>query len=340
MDRYKVWSVSVLVLIALSLAPLATFNYYLDPLWTFAHANDYNRHQMPFDERRQKTNYLTFTADTYDALLIGSSRATYLNRHNFPGRTYNYAVNGILLPEYAEWIAYAVKQQPQLATLYLALDFYATNANIAPADTSPADYIREANSPFYRWKILLSRDVYRYARKNYEAAQETLYPANFAYDRDDVKALYTVPPEETARLTAENIAAYRAGYYAAYSYADVPRYLDDIRSAAPETDIVAFTTPVSSALLLLLQEQGLYDYYEQWLTDIVEVYGEVWHFMYLNPVTADWANFYDASHVYPEIGARMARIMTGQEEAQGFGMQIRRDNLAESLAQLRELNGE
>jgi hypothetical protein len=333
-----VWSVSVLVLIALSLMPVALFNYYIDPLWTFAHDHAYNNRQMPYDERRQKTNYLTFTQERYDALLIGSSRTTYIDQHVFPGRTYNYAVSNILLPEYPDWVGYAKKQQPDLSMVYLALDFYASNRNIAPNDQMPAQYIREANSPFYRWKVLLSKDVYQYARRNYDAALETQYPINFAYDRRNVKSLYIVSPEETARLTAENIATYRNGYYSNYAYQDMLFWLGRIQEAAPQCRIAAFTTPVSSGLFQLLQDMDLYSHYEQWLRDIVAAYGEVWHFMYLNPVTEDWSNFYDASHVYPAVGARMARIMTGAEAAGDFGQHITRGNLEASLEQLRQLN--
>ncbi|MDD3269201.1 MAG: hypothetical protein PHX14_07760, partial [Syntrophomonadaceae bacterium] len=60
MDVYKKWLIIAISLILLPLAAVAGFNYYIDPLWNFNHANPYNTIQASFDERQQKTNQVTF----------------------------------------------------------------------------------------------------------------------------------------------------------------------------------------------------------------------------------------------------------------------------------------
>ena len=339
MDRYKLWSGSVILLIFTVLFPMARFNYFIDPLWNFSHSNEYNNDQMPFDERQQKTNHLTFTSEHYTNLLIGSSRATYINQYDFPISTYNYAVSNILLAEYPDFIAYAQKRNGKFDTIYLALDFYATNQNIALNPKSPQEYIKTATTPGYRWTTLLSRDVYHYAQKNHTAAQEKLYPISFAYNRANVKRLLPVSPEETQRLAADNLVRFRADFYGNYQYGNVKQGLKAIQTAAPESRIVAFTTPVSPALYQLMLEMELYPYYEQWLRDIVSTYGEVYHFMYPNQITEDWSNFFDASHVYPAANTLIVQTVTGEKTTPGFGLHITEENLEESLGYLHSISG-
>ncbi len=57
MNNYQKWFQTVLVLILLPVFLVGGFNYYIDPLWTFNHAHQYNRIQLSFNERQQKTNH-------------------------------------------------------------------------------------------------------------------------------------------------------------------------------------------------------------------------------------------------------------------------------------------
>ncbi len=172
MGKEARWTLTAVLLTLILLLPAAAFNYYIDPMWTFAHVNDYNTVQMPFDERQQKTNEITFQPRPYEGLLIGSSRSTYINAHAFAEKVYNYAVSNIQLPEYADYIAYARQPAGPFNTVYLGLDFYGTNASLAPNEVSPREIIQTANEPGYRWKLLASGDTLDYARKSYKASQE------------------------------------------------------------------------------------------------------------------------------------------------------------------------
>ncbi len=336
MGKEARWTLTVVLLTLLFLLPVAAFNYYIDPMWTFAHENDYNSNQMPFDERQQKTNELTFHPRQYEGLLIGSSRSTYINAHAFAEKVYNYAVSNIQLPEYADYIAYARQQAGPFNTVYLGLDFYGTNASLAPNEVSPREIIQTANEPGYRWKLLASGDTLDYARKNYKASQEKQYPPNFAYDRNNVKRLSRVSLEETRQMEQEGREKYRQDIYSHYVYADVPGLLQKIQEASPESRFVAFTTPVHEDFFSLLPEMELYDAYEQWLKDCVAAFGEVYHFMYINDVTRDLANFYDGSHLYPDVAGRMIDFIEHPGATPGdFGILLTPDNIEKELERLR-----
>ena len=72
----------------------ALFNYTIDPLWTFGSSNRYNNAQPGFDERQLKTNRAYFGGlKQYDALMLGSSRGTYINQHDFKTmKLFNYSI--------------------------------------------------------------------------------------------------------------------------------------------------------------------------------------------------------------------------------------------------------
>ena len=78
------------------------------------------------------------------------------------------------------------------------------------------------------------------------------------------------------------VAKYEADIYAGYQYGDIREKLTKIRDANPDSRLLVFTTPDSWPMFELMVRMGLYPYYRQWLTDIVDVFGEVYNFMTLN----------------------------------------------------------
>lgn len=329
----------VIILILIPLVAIGTFNYYIDPLWNFSHQNRFNIAQMPFDERQQKTNYLTFTEEDYDSLLLGSSRCTYIKQNDFKTlKVYNYALSNILIEEYLPYIKYACKQKGQdYENIIIGLDFYATNQNTEKNFHPPSFYIEQSNSFAYRYKTLLSQDVLRYARQNYQAAQAPQLPS-FTYDRNNEKRLHQISVGETEKKITATVEKYRQDIYADYVYAPVREQLQELKNSFPNSNFIIFTTPISPGLFQLMMELELYPFYEQWLRDSVAVFGAVYHFMNPNSITRDLHNFYDGSHVYPEIGTLMVdRIMDYPNDKlpADFGILLDGENLENELQKMR-----
>lgn len=333
MHPYKKWLMLTLILILLPLAALAGFNYYIDPLWSFRHANSYNQIQAAFDERQQKTNYVTFGSFDYNALILGSSRTSYINQHHFAGcRAYNYAVNNMLMEEYSGYTNYArQKNGRSFDYIFLGLDFFTTNRNLKLDNqfNSPSYYIERSNEFAYRYKTLLSADVLEYARQNYQASRQGV-PVNYAYDRHNVKTLLKVDQATRDQQLKSSLERYRTRIYADYEYRNVKGMLGDLKKSQPDTNFIVFTTPVSTPLFNLMVEMDLLPWYKQWLTDLVEVFGQVYCFTYPNSITSNLDNYYDAGHFYPEIGTLAAHRVTNvldPDLPDDFGLLLTRDNL-------------
>ncbi|SHG44902.1 hypothetical protein SAMN02745221_00250 [Thermosyntropha lipolytica DSM 11003] len=334
---YKSWFFSTLALVMLSLLAVAGFNWYIDPHWCFGPSHRYNQVQMPFDERAQKTNYVKFHPFAYDALLLGSSRVTYINPYDFSGlKVYNYGVNNMLPEEYYDYIEYAKKKRgKEFDYIIIGLDFWTTNQNkeLPSPIKEPAFYIKQAESFGYRYKMLFSYDTYKLSRKNYLAAARS-YPVDYFYDRRLVKHLRRLSEEERKAKIENAVAVYRDRLYRDYTYVSYAETFRQLKRANPHTRFIVFTTPESLPLLELIEEQNLTPYYQQWLRENVEVFGEVYHFSYPNSVTTSLANYYDASHFYPHVGAWIAERLLGREKRglpDDFGVKLTRDNIDQVL---------
>lgn len=344
MGGYKKWFTITISIILLMLIPVAAFNYYIDPLWTFNHKHNFNSIQMPFNERQQKTNYITYHDFDYNTLLLGSSRTTYISQYDFTGlKTYNYSVSNMVIDEYDDYINYAKKVKgSDFEYIIIGLDFMGTNANLERRFEEPSYYIDKAAEPGYRFKMLLSKDTLEYACKNYRAA-ENGQPVNFAYDRNNIKTLLPVTEQERTVKIHNTILTYRNEIYAKYEYEDIKATFTKLKAENPDTRFIIFTTPVSLPLMQLVDDEGLLPYYEKWLRDSVDVFGEVYNFMYPNSVTSNLHNYYDASHFYPEIGTMIAhRVLECPDEniPADFGVLVTRENIDQHLEKIREQWGE
>lgn len=338
MDKYSKWIVAVLVVILLPLLVIAGFNFYIDPLWNFSHAHQYNSIQLSFDERQQKTGHLRFNKDPYKTLIMGSSRVTYINQADFKGYdAYNYAVNNMLLSEYYDYANYARRENKQdFSYIIIGLDFFATNENVRLLNEfqPPSYYINLVSEIGYRYKTLLSLDILDYAQKNYELSKKK-DRKSFTYDRNNVKTLNHISNEEKQKLIANNLTWYDEQVYnQQYQYGPIKETFQKLKRDHPHTRFIVFTTPVSAPLFNLMIENGLFPEYSRWLTDCVEVFGEVYNFMNLNSITLNLDNYYDAGHFYPEIGTLIAYRITGYNSDQvptDFGILVNQRNLSEHL---------
>lgn len=336
--RYKRWFYLTLLTILIPLLTVCAFNYYIDPLWNFSHANQYNRIQMPFNERQQKTNYITFHEFDYDTLILGSSRTTYIDQNDFKGhKAYNYAVSNMLMDEYYDYIEYAKKMRgKEFEYIIIGLDFMATNKNIPREFEEPSFYIDNTNQFGYRYSTLMSLDTLKYSLQNFRASLRG-EPVNFAYDRNNVKTLLPVSEEERALKLQATVDTYRQRIYSNYEYADVKEILSKVKESNPNTKFIIFTTPVNHNLYNLMLEMELYTYYQQLLIDTVEVFGQVYHFNYPNSVTTDDRHYYDASHFYAEIGTWIAGKITGlsTDAPEDFGVVLNKENVMREMEKLK-----
>ncbi len=329
--RYLLW---VVIFFLAILLPVGVLNYLMDPLWTFGHSLPINNMQYGVNERLQKTNKFYFEGKRYDALLLGSSRSTGIDQHAFEGlRVFNFAFSGAKPAEYEAYLDFAKRENGgDFEVVFVGLDFRDTNGRDA-LRKDPQAIFRQTKSLLYRYRLLVSTDTLKLSLvnlKRYLTGQTN----NRSYTRTNV-----VRMNKLAEETVERIVRSRDCGFEEYCYDEgLVETFKRMRANNPDTKFAAFTTPVSSHLLELYLREGRRADYCRWLGEMVETFGEVYHFMDRNSVTVNYRRYFsDSNHFYPEVGGYIAARVCDTESKDipaDFGIKLDGENTGVYLAGL------
>lgn len=342
---YRFYAIAFCAIIISYTAITVSANIIIDPLWCFSHENKYNVKQLGLIEREQKTNYLTYRNVPYNALLIGNSRVMYMNQNDFSGLSvFNYAVSAMISSEYETYIGYTQKVTTNhIKTILLGLSFASVNDNIPKfvklIPTDRAYYIEKATDPMNRLKTVLNPSVMKLAWQTFKFNIVNDTKVHLIFDRHNVARANELDKANNEKYFTKDLNDYRALNKSFHYDAGFKTDLRSVKNQNPGVRMVVFTTPVSKPLHCLISEAGLIPEYEQWIRDIIEVFGELYHFEYVHSIAENYKdNFIDANHYLPQIGTLMAHRLQGNETGvpSDFGIVITRKNIEQQLAFLRE----
>ncbi len=311
-SKVKLWIGVVLSVIV----TVVSLNYVIDPLWVFSHSNALNNKQPVFNERQQKTNKLYFglaTGETqkYDSLMIGSSRGAMFDQNDFDGmKLFNYSANNMEPWEYSGWIEVAKKiKGSDFKNIVIALDFFSAQnkaGEVTNPEELPESYLQRAQEKLYPYRSLLSLDTANNAFKGLMKAVRS--PGVEYYNRQNVKVATQVSAEQRDQYIQWNIEDHQKDFGENYRYnTDWVNLLETLKTQNPTTNFIILTTPVSKIWFDEFVNPKHLDDYKRWLKETVGVFGKVHHFMYMNSVTKNVDNFFDAHHVYQRVTQMMAK---------------------------------
>ncbi|HIP12483.1 MAG TPA: hypothetical protein EYG73_07175 [Arcobacter sp.] len=337
MKKYKKWIFFSLIIIISIMSIISIINYLANPLWCFNHNFEISKYKNQYNEREQKTNLLYFGKNDYNATLIGSSRSSFINtNHSEKYNLFNYSIASLHIKEYKGYIDIAKKINPDSTkTIILGLDFfsYLKDSNIAK---SPKEFYSDITAPFYRFKTLLSYDSLRKAKKNINIKNDTKERV-YTYEY----SVYTTKRNsiETKKNMPNKIENFTKRFYNAQGYyKEYKNILNNIKYSYPESNFIIFTTPITKDLFVELKKHNLYDEYENWIKDLVSVFGKIHHFMYLNEITNNsYKNFYDGHHAYQDIATLILKQIENKNN-KDFGMMITQKNVNNILTKLKKIN--
>jgi len=341
-DKKFAWV--VLIIFSILTLGVVGMNYWIDPMWHYAHAHPYNDVQKVINEREQKTAELAFQNEQYDTILIGSSRSTYIPPKSFGDwHVYNFSVSNLSMREYQSMIQFTEDNSKQPIERYiLGVDFFKSSVKEAGVSRSLANYENKIEAPFYRAKNLLSFDLLEYSIDNYELSRDNEIVEDRLYDRENTASARKISEQATIKGTAEKIVRFKQEFYGTnYEYyGKYKEIMGKVKAINPSSEKIVYTTPISTELFKALVETELLDDYEVWLRDLVDVYGGVWNFMYPNTITNDITNYFDGHHFYPEVGNLLALRIKGEDVGavpEDFGVYVTDENIDEHLEDVRVL---
>lgn len=335
MNDYRRFSLQVLfTFIALTSLALGVA-LAIDPAWTMPWDHPLNSRQRGYDERAQKRNLLASRPVQAHMVMLGSSRTTFIDPADFGAdrHAFNFAVSGVVPAEYPVLLDYALTHlHGPVTDVALGLDFFGALDDIEQAAPLRMPSLLE------RGRAHLSFDMLELAVGN--AWRSLTDDRMETYDRQGHRFLAHKP---AARQDKDFVYELRKLVEYRYRPGNVYNpHLRDILARLPQSwpqlRFRVFTTPVSAAQYEGMVCQGRLADWERWLTDAVAVFGRIHHFMDINPITLDRANWADSHHFYPEVGRMIARQLIGAADdgaPAGFGVVLDAATLAPYLERAR-----
>lgn len=304
---------------------VSVINWYVDPMWIFNHPQPTISIKEVFDERQQKTNLLYFRSFDYEGVMLGSSKMTIVDQTKIKKhKIFNYAVNAMNLEEFNNFIEYAKKKNKKpFKVIILGMDLCSIEK---PQDDNVYDFkklIETTEDPFYKTKMLLSTDILSFSKTNvYFNLKESAYSHHFkiygnqfiAYSikKDPVLVKHKVDTYPKPKKGIE----YNRDWYL--------NNLKKLKANNPDTNFIILTTPPTAPWFntLMLQEHTS-ESYRLWLKDMIEVFGHIYHFAYINAVTKDYPHTYvDPGHYSSDIGELMLNKIFNQPTHEKFSKYI------------------
>lgn len=278
---------------------LISFNLFIDPLWISSHKNKFNYLQPGVNERLQKTSLLTYNQKirNIDALLLGSSRTTYVDPRDFKKNTvFNYACSSLLISEYEKYIDYAKNLNKNINTIVLSLDFWQSGVFAAKVD-KPYESLQHKllfilkNYSLYS-TLKISNMVLRQSLRN--SIEHRSYNRNFIVESEKQAEEDVIYRAQKRALT----------YYDKYTYDSIYlKYLREIKEKNIGMNFIVYTTPLSEPFLMkIFSNKKLQKAYYLWIENIATVFDRVFFYTFKNELATRYSEkSMDGDHFYPDI---------------------------------------
>ncbi len=317
---------------------LGTFNYIADPNYYFGNNSQLNVFRSSYNERQMKINYLELDKQlTYDSLILGASRATYLNATSFKNETvFNFSVSSMTSQEFIDYAAFFQQKNPTPKNIYLFVDFVGM---LIQQDSLINETLSNFNNPEYFLSNLLSFTTLKRSLNNALRSykSETGHRA-YLYNLDVAKDRVNT---EKSKEKIKNIANI---YYKKYENKEkidksslvYKKNLHEFSAKFNNSKISVTTTPISEKFLSYIYSNDLlFESFITWISMLCEVFGEINFMTYKNDFTSNFElHSWDGGHIYPEIFKDYFMVIDiGNHQ---YTKILNKNNLDEYLIELRQ----
>ena len=247
-NPFRAWIKIFFVFVCSACAVVCLVTFIVDPLWFFAHSNRFNSRQLPFNECQQKSNYLVHRNNSFDALVLGSSRMTSFHQQDVVGyQAFNNAISGTLSPELGEYVEFAKRHNSRpFKLIIIGLDFFSTNANFKGFGSREIRTVfANAESPWYRAKYLMTLDALRFSIRNLRL-YFGLSDGKPYYDRHNTLTVPVLSRDARDASLRRDLATFQNDFYGqSYRYRDLSKTFRELVAQNPDSRFIVFATPES-----------------------------------------------------------------------------------------------
>lgn len=332
----KKWLNIFLLLTFFSIGFVGLINYIVDPLWIFNHSNKLNKLQVGFNERMSKSSYIKYHDNVLkdkNTLLLGASTSTYFDENKFPGYSvYNYSVSSGSPHEYETFTNFAesVKKE-KFDNIMIGLDFdmYFSQKEVL-FDINDFNY----NKIEFAFKQYLSLDTFGFAFENIIRSLNNT-TMNRSYTRNNIVIVDKLTENEVNKIVENSLIGYMNDSIVNPKYFST---LQNYKNKYNNRNFIVYTTPLAKPFLnKIYSDSKLKAEYIQWVSGLVEVFGEIYFFTLPSEFSENYlSDSNDGVHFYPEIGEKIGDIIFNKKMKDDLGIVITRDNINENIISLKK----
>ncbi|MDZ7817342.1 MAG: hypothetical protein U5K55_01470 [Aliarcobacter sp.] len=195
---------------------------------------------------------------------------------------FNYSANDMYPYEYKKFITYSDKLiDNNIKYIVLGVDFFGTN-KLENKKHIKDEFLKPTEKLFYRISSLYSIKLFEYSIKNLRFHLKLKKPY---YSRNNIKNEPPTYRPNSLMKIEKTLIKHK------YEYDEkLINYWKELKRNS-NVKFIIFTTPVTIEQMNYYESQDLMKFYFQWLSELVEVFEEVNHFMYPNDISNNYNNF-------------------------------------------------
>lgn len=341
----KLVGISVFSFLFLLCVILSLWNYWIDPFFLYGvSSHRYNHYFKPFDERVEKVNRIYYGKESYDSVLLGSSRATYVNQYDFQEqKLFNFSASSMRPFEYQYYLELMKQKGHSLKTIYLQIDFFGSNEIFDEKTQYTTTKLEKVvfeplKNPLHRFSQLFQWNKQLIEIPRFQEKVKTYDNGWGYYSRDNVK-YNQISEEKKINRFKENLKRHTLDFIGdKYCFNEnLKEILSNIKANHPHSQFVIYTSPVSAALFASeINFAKRWEEYKQWIRIHLEVFDSLYQFGGFNAITQNLQNYPDDDHFYPSVGTIIAKTLTQKDfmPIQDFGIYLTLENVEEYFTQL------
>lgn len=353
MKEYKRFNISFLAFTLPGLLSLGLFNIAIDPYGVFnsSEISELNRLKAKQFLNVRLFKAIKVTQIKPKTLLLGSSRTDLGLNPEHPSfaaqqPAYNLGLVGPNIYEVKRYLEHTLTNQPEIETVVLGLDLFMFNEHKQNAIDFNEDRLEKKSITLSDLlNITLSTTAI-------EASVETIKSnknadSYYLYHPNGLRYVYQNKPRQSARKRFEgsiNGLLNSDEYY--HNYKLSAKFLQDFKDIVTickdrNIELKVFISPSHASQWESLYRGGLWQIFEQWKRELVEI-TPVWDFSGYNSITTEaidreMQNYWDSSHYRQEVGDlvidRLFNVPANQVP-KDFGMLITSQNIESHLVNI------
>ncbi len=335
------WIVSILSCVTCFLGIIACLNLAIDPYFLYGTpSHKYNYFFTYIDERVEKANRIYYgKKESYDSILLGSSRATFVNQYDFKEhKLFNFAASSMIPFEYEDYLELMKQKGHSLDVVYLQIDFFGANTTHKKLLKERYEKtFKPLEDPFNRiWKLFaFDKRLKEVLLENYQGIK-----ANQYYSRDNIKYAKKVEEKDRQINFRNNLKRHTLEFVGndfSFDESLLRNTLLKLKEKNPHSVFVIYTSPITTSLFVSqINFAQKWEEYKKYIKLYIEIFGGVYQFEGFNEITQNVQNYPDDDHFYPYIGTLIVQKLTNKEHAsiKDFGIYLDSNNIEAYFTEL------